>query len=319
MSAAAALRGSGNWVAYLNFGLPWLDAGSVIVSSAWAVTAAAIAAAAGLAGLARRDLPEALWLRGTAAVAALCALAGYSGPLGARCTARSDLLNGTLSALRNVFKIEPVLAVVLALGIAHVLARAVWRWRVIRVARRRGRRGGTGRPGAALPQRAGAAARFVHPGPVVLAAGGQLARRPPPGRNRARGAGRRARHLHLGPADRRADGTAGQHAVGTGQPGALHRGRREQPDDRGGAGDRVGDGLPRAGRVPGPGRDPLRPGPQRPGSRPARLHAAGAGPQCAARIGIHPGGGVRRAGPGQPGRPGNGPAGAGDHARVPAR
>ena len=82
MSASAALRGSGNWVAYLNFGLPWLDAGSVIVSSAWAVTAAAIAAAAGLAGLARRDLPEALWLRGTAAVAALWALTGYSGPLG---------------------------------------------------------------------------------------------------------------------------------------------------------------------------------------------------------------------------------------------
>ena len=49
MLASAALRGSGNWVAYLNFGLPWLDAGSVIVSSAWAVTAAAIAAAAGLA------------------------------------------------------------------------------------------------------------------------------------------------------------------------------------------------------------------------------------------------------------------------------
>ena len=135
MSAFAALRGSGNWVAYLNFGLPWLDAGSVIVSSAWAVTAAAIAAAAGLAGLARRDLPEALWLRGTAAVAALWALTGYSGPLGGPLHQEvQDLLNGTLSALRNVFKIEPVLAVVLALGIAHVLARAVWRWRVIRVA-----------------------------------------------------------------------------------------------------------------------------------------------------------------------------------------
>ena len=36
------------------------------------------------------------------------------------------LLDGALSALRNVHKIEPVLAAVLALGIAHVLARAVW-------------------------------------------------------------------------------------------------------------------------------------------------------------------------------------------------
>ena len=82
MSAAAALRGSGNWVAYLNFGQPWLTAGSVMTESAWAVAAGAVAAAAGLAGLARRDLPEALWLRGTAAVAALWALAGYGGPLG---------------------------------------------------------------------------------------------------------------------------------------------------------------------------------------------------------------------------------------------
>ena len=37
MSAATVLRGSGNWVAYLNFGQPWLTAGSVMTESAWAV------------------------------------------------------------------------------------------------------------------------------------------------------------------------------------------------------------------------------------------------------------------------------------------
>jgi arabinofuranan 3-O-arabinosyltransferase len=127
MSAAAALRGTGNWVAYLDLGQPWLTAGSVLTGSAWAVAAAAVAAATGLAGLARRDLPEALWLRGTAAVAAVWALAGYAGPLGAPLHAPvQQLLNGPLSPLRNVFKIEPALALVLALGIAHVLARAVW-------------------------------------------------------------------------------------------------------------------------------------------------------------------------------------------------
>jgi arabinofuranan 3-O-arabinosyltransferase len=127
MSAAAALRGSGNWVAYLNFGQPWLTAGSVMVTSAWAVAAGAVAAAAGLAGLARRDLPEAGWLRGTAAVAALWALTGYAGPLGGPLHQQVQaLLDGPLSALRNVFKIEPALALVLALGIAHVLARGVW-------------------------------------------------------------------------------------------------------------------------------------------------------------------------------------------------
>ena len=123
MSAAAALRGSGNWVAYLNFGQPWLTAGSVMVGSAWAVAGGTVAAAAGLAGLARRDLPEAGWLRGTAAVAALWALTGYGGPLGGPLHPQVQaLLDGPLSALRNVFKIEPALAVVLALGIAHVLS-----------------------------------------------------------------------------------------------------------------------------------------------------------------------------------------------------
>ena len=127
MSAATVLRGSGNWVAYLNFGQPWLTAGSVMTESAWAVAAGAAAAAAGLAGLARRDLPEALWLRATVGLAVLYALAGYSGPLGGPLSAQvQTLLNGTLAALRNVYKIEPVLAVVLALGIAHVLARGVW-------------------------------------------------------------------------------------------------------------------------------------------------------------------------------------------------
>src|SRR5207244_9364554 len=117
MSAAAMLRGSGNWVAYLNFGQPWLTAGSVLTGTGWAIAAGTVAAAAGLAGLARRDLPEALWLRCTAGVAAVYALAGYGGPLHQSVQA---LLDGALSALRNVYKIEPVLAAVVALGIAHV-------------------------------------------------------------------------------------------------------------------------------------------------------------------------------------------------------
>jgi len=127
MSGAAVLRGSGNWVAYLNFGQPWLTAGAVMTGSAWAVAAGAVAGATGLAGLARRDLPEGLWLRCTAGVAAVWALAGYAGPLGGPLHQQvQTLMNGPLAPLRNVSKIEPALAAALALGIAHVLARAVW-------------------------------------------------------------------------------------------------------------------------------------------------------------------------------------------------
>ena len=128
MSVDAMLRGTGNWVAYLNFGVPWLTAGSVLVAYVWPVAAASVASGAGLAGLARRDLPEAIWLRWTVLIAALWGLTGYAGSLGGPLHQQvQDLLNGPLSALRNVYKIEPVLAAVLALGIAHVLARGVWR------------------------------------------------------------------------------------------------------------------------------------------------------------------------------------------------
>ena len=82
MSAAAFLRGAGNWTAYLNLGPPWLSAGWVMVATPVAIVAAAIAAAAGLAGLARRDMPEQRWLRLSVGLAALVALAGYPGPLG---------------------------------------------------------------------------------------------------------------------------------------------------------------------------------------------------------------------------------------------
>ena len=44
VSADALLRGAGNWVAYLNFGVPWLTAGSVMVAYVWPVAAASVAA-----------------------------------------------------------------------------------------------------------------------------------------------------------------------------------------------------------------------------------------------------------------------------------
>ena len=125
MSAAAALRGAGNWTAYLNLGTPWLPAGWALVSTPMAIIAAAIAAGCGLYGLALRSMPYAAWLRLSAGVAAAGALAGYGGSLGGPFHGLVDqLLDGTLAPFRNVYKLEPVIAAALALGLAH--AAATW-------------------------------------------------------------------------------------------------------------------------------------------------------------------------------------------------
>src|SRR5262245_19755368 len=128
MSAASFLRGAGNWTAYLNLGQPWLHAGWVMVAYPVAIMAAAIAAGTGLLGLSRRDLPVGGWLRLSLGAAALVALSGYSGPLGGVFHSPVDqLLNGVGAPLRSVYKVEPVAAAVLALGIAHALVLRVRR------------------------------------------------------------------------------------------------------------------------------------------------------------------------------------------------
>ena len=122
-SAAAALRGAGNWTAYLNLGTPWLPAGWAMVSTPMAIIVGAIAAACGLYGLAMRNMPAATWLRLSVGLAAACALAGYGRTLGGPFHGPVDhLLDGALAPFRNVYKLEPVIAVALALGLAHAVA-----------------------------------------------------------------------------------------------------------------------------------------------------------------------------------------------------
>ncbi len=122
-SAAAALRGAGNWTAYLNLGVPWLPAGWAMVSTPMAIIVGAIAAACGLYGLALRNLPAGTWLRLCVGIAAAAALAGYGRALGSPLHGPVDhLLDGPLAPFRNVYKLEPVIAAALALGLAHAVA-----------------------------------------------------------------------------------------------------------------------------------------------------------------------------------------------------
>jgi hypothetical protein len=124
MSADAFLRGAGNWTAYVNFGAPWLSAGWSVVSTPAVILASATAAATGLYGLARRDMPVRRWLMASAGLAAAVALIGYWGPLGSPLSSLADaLFNGTLAPGRSTYKLEPVLAVPLALGCAHAMSR----------------------------------------------------------------------------------------------------------------------------------------------------------------------------------------------------
>lgn len=161
MAATEALRGAGNWVAYLHFGEAWLSAGWTVASSVPVIVCSALAAGAGLAGLALRDLPERRWLVLTALVTVLVLLAGYGGTFGGPFHAVvRDLLNSWLSPFRNIYKFQPGLALALVLGLAQLVGVAARSWS----AGRAGRTGGIrrwARNGRTVPL---AASALVLPG-----------------------------------------------------------------------------------------------------------------------------------------------------------
>ncbi|MEV7004581.1 alpha-(1-_3)-arabinofuranosyltransferase family protein [Streptomyces sp. NPDC093982] len=168
MSATELLRGAGNWVAYLNFGHPWLPAGRTVATTVITVLCSAFAAALGLAGLARRDLPERRWLLMTALSVVVIALAGYGGAFGAPFDDTVQAwLNSWLKPFRNIYKFQPGLALVLTLGLTHLTARvAEWHGVAPVAGRRASRRSASStlsrnRVRAFLPA---AAALFVLPG-----------------------------------------------------------------------------------------------------------------------------------------------------------
>ncbi len=123
MSATEGLRGAGDWVAYLHLGEAWIPAGWTVVSSVIVIVCSALAAyLLGLAGLARRDMPERRWLVLTAVAVALILFAGYGGAFGAPFHGLvQDWLNGPLVPFRNIYKFQAGLALALVLGLAHLV------------------------------------------------------------------------------------------------------------------------------------------------------------------------------------------------------
>lgn len=141
-SATSALSGSSVWTAYLDVaGLGWNQAAITITHDLVVIVGAALMAATGLYGIASREIRERRFLVVSLAVTAVVALAAYWGPVGGPFSRfLLPILNGPFAPLRSVYKIEPEIGLLLALGIAHSLFKVShWKpWRIGPVAWRVG-------------------------------------------------------------------------------------------------------------------------------------------------------------------------------------
>ena len=120
-SLTEMLRGTDSWTPFV---APNATAGASLVTGSVAVLATTLVAAAGLAGLAMPSMPA----RGrlvTILLAGVAVLAvGYSGRLGSPVALEVQaFLDAAGTPLRNIHKLEPLLRLPIALGLAHLLGR----------------------------------------------------------------------------------------------------------------------------------------------------------------------------------------------------
>src|SRR3954470_18720736 len=121
MSLTEMLRGTDAWTPFV---APNATAGASLVTGSVAVLATTLVAAAGVAGLAMRTMPA----RGRLILILLIGVAllavGYSGGLGSPVAQKVQaFLDAGGTPLRNMHKLEPLLRLPLALGLAHLLGR----------------------------------------------------------------------------------------------------------------------------------------------------------------------------------------------------
>ncbi|WUR59846.1 alpha-(1-_3)-arabinofuranosyltransferase family protein [Micromonospora chokoriensis] len=122
-SLPEAVRGATHWVGHLVVdGLPWWPSGWTLSTVPWMALLTGLVACIGLAGLARRDLPERRFLLVASLVGLLTLTAGNLSNGGAPFAASvREALDGSLGALRNLHKFDVVVRLPLALAIAHML------------------------------------------------------------------------------------------------------------------------------------------------------------------------------------------------------
>jgi arabinofuranan 3-O-arabinosyltransferase len=121
MSLTEMLRGTDAWTPFV---APNATAGTSLVTGSVAVLATTLVAAAGLAGLAMRSMPARGRLIAILLIGVVLLAVGYSGGLGSPVAHQVQaFLDAGGTPLRNVHKLEPLLRLPLALGLAHLLGR----------------------------------------------------------------------------------------------------------------------------------------------------------------------------------------------------
>jgi arabinofuranan 3-O-arabinosyltransferase len=120
-SLVEVLRGTDSWTPFV---APDATAGASLVTGSVAILATCLVAAAGLGGLAMRDLPAQGRLVTMLLVGVVLLAAGYSGGLGSPLAHHVQaFLDAAGAPLRNVHKLESVIRIPIVLGLAEVLGR----------------------------------------------------------------------------------------------------------------------------------------------------------------------------------------------------
>jgi len=112
-------RGTTHWVSYLSVGgEPWWPAASDFATRDWLVVVTTVVSALGLFGLVRLRHPMRTPLVLSAALGLLCLTVAHGTWVGSPVAASvKDLLDGHLTAFRNVHKIDPVVRLPIAVGL----------------------------------------------------------------------------------------------------------------------------------------------------------------------------------------------------------
>ncbi|MBU3751255.1 MAG: DUF3367 domain-containing protein, partial [Mycobacterium sp.] len=120
-SLTETLRGTSAWTPFV---APNATAAASLVTQPVAVLATTLVAAGGLAGLALRSMPARGRLVTLLLIGLVLLTAGYAGGLGSPAAhAVQQFLDDAGAPLRNVRKLEPVIRIPIALGVAHLLGR----------------------------------------------------------------------------------------------------------------------------------------------------------------------------------------------------